>query len=110
MLNDDVVASDAPLEVRRARITAIANSHAKAHHGRIGFIYETAIKGYSIELPNEAAAIALSQDPQVKFIEEEGLLQVMDDKVLRASRRWQQRESEPLRRCVVDSCAPPRRR
>src|SRR6266850_612845 len=59
VLNDDVVDSGAPLEERRARITAIANSHAQAHRGKVGFIYETAIKGYSIELPNEAAAIAI---------------------------------------------------
>ena len=72
MLNDDVVPSDAPLDARRAQITAIANSHAAAHHGRVGFIYETALKGYSIELTNEADAVAISEDPQVKRVEEVG--------------------------------------
>ena len=75
VLNDDVVASDAPFDVRRAQITAIANGHAQAHHGTVGFVYETALKGYSIELANEADAIAISQDPQVKWVEEEGRLQ-----------------------------------
>ncbi|MGI9168113.1 MAG: S8 family serine peptidase [Pyrinomonadaceae bacterium] len=55
---------------------AIANSLAQLHSGRVGFIYETALFGFSIELPNEAAAIALSQNPQVKFVEEEGMLQL----------------------------------
>jgi len=72
VLNDDVVASDAPLAVRREQITAIANSHAQTHLGIVGYIYETALKGYSIELPNEAAAIAISQNPQVKWVEEDG--------------------------------------
>ena len=76
VLNDDVVSSDAPLNVRREQVTAIANAHAQAHFGKVGFIYETALKGYSIELPNEAAAIAISQDSQVKWVEEDGSLQV----------------------------------
>jgi subtilisin family serine protease len=79
VLNDDVVPSDAPLAVRRAQITAIANSLAQAHLGRVGFVYETALKGFSIELPNEAAAIAISQNPQVNWVEEVGRLQVMQE-------------------------------
>src|SRR5687767_15653072 len=75
VLNDDVVSSDAPLNVRREQVTAIANAHAQAHFGKVGFIYETALKGYSIELPNEAAAIAISQNPQVKWVEEDGSFQ-----------------------------------
>ncbi len=71
VLNDDVVSSHAALNVRRARITAIANSHALAHLGRVGYIYETALKGYSIELPNEAAAIAISENAMVKWVEED---------------------------------------
>lgn len=75
VLNDDVVPSGAALDVRRARITAIANAHAQANLGRVGFVYETALKGYSIELPSEAAAIALSQYPEVKWVEEDGRVQ-----------------------------------
>ena len=70
VLNDDVVSSAAPLEARRAAVTAIANGHALAHLGQVGYVYETALKGYSIDLPNEAAAIALSENPQVEWIEE----------------------------------------
>ncbi len=70
VLNDDVVSSSAPLEVRRAGVTAITNSHAQTYGGKVFFIYETALKGYSIELPNEAAAIAISNLPQVQWVEE----------------------------------------
>src|SRR6476659_7323326 len=63
VLNDDVVPDNSPREVRKERIAAIANSHARAYLGTIGFVYETALKGYSIELPNEAAARAISRSP-----------------------------------------------
>ena len=70
VLNDDVVSDNEPLEVRLARVTAIANSHAQTYGGKVDYIYETALKGYAIELPNEAAAIAISNLPQVKWVEE----------------------------------------
>jgi hypothetical protein len=73
VLTDDVVSSDAPIEVRRAKVSAIANSHANTYGGKVGFIYESALKGYSIELPNEGAAIAISKLPQVKFVEQNSL-------------------------------------
>src|SRR5215217_5405638 len=60
VLNDDVASDDNPREVRLERVTEIANSHALAHAGRVDYIYETAVKGYAIELPNEAAAVAIS--------------------------------------------------
>ncbi len=75
VLNDDVVSSSAPVDVRRAQVSAIANSLAQAHGGKPGFVYETALKGFSIELPNETAAIALSQNPQVKWVEGDGVVQ-----------------------------------
>src|SRR5438094_9115244 len=75
VLNDDVVSSSAPVDVRRTQITGIANALAQAHGGKRGFVYESALKGFSIELPNEAAAIALSQNPQVKWVEQDGAAQ-----------------------------------
>jgi PrcB C-terminal/Peptidase inhibitor I9 len=71
VLNDDVVSDDLPLEVRRARVTAIASRHAQTHGGKFDYVYETALKGYAIELPNEAAAIAISNLPEVKWVEED---------------------------------------
>jgi subtilisin family serine protease len=73
VLNDDVVPDNASLEVRRARITALANRHASPHGGQVDFVYETALKGYAIELPNEAAAIAISRSPLVRWVEEDAL-------------------------------------
>ncbi|HEY8188198.1 MAG TPA: S8 family peptidase, partial [Pyrinomonadaceae bacterium] len=76
VLNDDVVASDAELKDREAAINAIAESHAKDYDGKVGFVYETALKGYSIELKDEAAAIAISEDAQVLWVEEVGRIQL----------------------------------
>ena len=73
VLNDNVVPEEASPKRRRARIAAIAKRHARAHQGKVYFIYETALKGYSISLPNEAAAIAISNLPEVKFVEEDAL-------------------------------------
>lgn len=71
VLNDDVASDDNPREVRLERVTEIANSHALAHAGRVDYIYETALKGYAIELPNEAAAVAISRMPEVQWVEED---------------------------------------
>src|SRR5215213_6903733 len=73
VLNDDVVSDKEPLEVRRAAVTAIANSHAQTYGGKVDYIYETALKGYAIELPNEAAAIAISNLPEVKGVEQDAV-------------------------------------
>jgi hypothetical protein len=73
VLNDDVVSDNAPLEVRRAGVTAIANSHAQTYGGKVDYIYETALKGYAIELPDEAAAIAISNLPLVRWVEQDAL-------------------------------------
>jgi hypothetical protein len=71
ILKDDVVSDSAPLEVRRARVIAIAHRHARMYVGTYDYIYETTLKGYAIELPNEAAAIAISELPEVKWVEED---------------------------------------
>ena len=73
VLKDDVAPDNLPLEARRARIKAIARRHAKAHRGKVYYIYETALKGYSITLPNEAAAIAISKLPVVRWVEEDSI-------------------------------------
>jgi subtilisin family serine protease len=73
VLEDDVVPDNLPPEVRRQRVAAIARSHARTHGGTVDFIYETALKGYAIELSNEAAARAISNSPQVKWVEEDAV-------------------------------------
>jgi subtilisin family serine protease len=71
VLNDDVASDDNPREARLERVREIANSHALAHSGRVDYLYETALKGYAIELRNEAAAVAISNLPQVQWVEED---------------------------------------
>ena len=71
VLKDDVVSDNATLEVRRAGVTAIAKSHAETYGGKFDYVYETALKGYAIVLPDEAAAIAISNLPEVRWVEED---------------------------------------
>lgn len=78
VLNDDVVSRSATVAVRRAQVSTIADSLAQRHGGKVGFIYETALVGFSIELPNEAAALAISRSPQVKYVEEDAIGSVVD--------------------------------
>jgi subtilisin family serine protease len=72
VLNDDLVSSKASLNVRRSKIKSDAEALAQAYGGRVGFVYETALKGFSIDLLDEAAAVALSRNPNVKSVVEEG--------------------------------------
>lgn len=76
VLNDDVVPVTASLKAKQAQIAAIAEDHAKGQGGKVGFIYETALTGYSIELPSEKEAIALSESSEVKWVEEVTSLQL----------------------------------
>jgi Peptidase inhibitor I9 len=73
VLNDDVAPDYLSREVRLERVTAIATRHAQAHKGKFDYIYETALKGYAIELPTEVAAIAISELPEVKFVEQDAM-------------------------------------
>jgi serine protease len=63
-------------ETPRDKIAASARKLARVHGGRILFIYEDAIKGFAVELP-EAAAIALSRNPQVEEVAENGISSVV---------------------------------
>lgn len=74
VLNDDVVSPRSSLEARRSKIKSRAEALAQAYGGQVGFIYETALRGFSIELADEASAVALSQDPNVRSVVEEGTL------------------------------------
>jgi subtilisin family serine protease len=50
-----------------------ALSLASTYGGTVGFIYEHALKGFSVEM-TETAAIALSNDPAVKYVAEDGVV------------------------------------
>lgn len=49
-------------------VPAVANGLASAHGGRLGFVYEYAIKGFSVAMPVQAVA-ALAKNPNVAYIE-----------------------------------------
>jgi subtilisin family serine protease len=57
-------------ETPSEEVEAVANELLAQHGGTTRYIYKTAIKGFSIELP-EAAAIALSRNPKVEYVEED---------------------------------------
>jgi hypothetical protein len=52
-------------------VKSVARELALTYSGTTHHIYKHAIKGFSIQLA-EAAAIALSQDPRVEYVEEDG--------------------------------------
>lgn len=68
VLNDDIPPS---------QVARVAERLARPHGGSVKFHYESALKGFSVRLP-EAAARAISQSPLVQFVEENGVGQVAD--------------------------------
>ncbi|HET9260049.1 MAG TPA: S8 family serine peptidase [Acidimicrobiia bacterium] len=46
----------------------VADDIASAHQGEIGFVYTTALQGFTIEIPQQAAG-ALARNPNVAYIE-----------------------------------------
>src|SRR5262245_55609381 len=57
-------------ETPSEEVEAVTNELLGYHGGTTRYIYKSAIKGFSIELP-EAAAIALSHNPKVEYVEED---------------------------------------
>jgi len=49
-------------------VRGVANGLAAAHGGALGFVYEHALRGFSVELP-AAAAAALARNPMVAYVE-----------------------------------------
>jgi hypothetical protein len=66
VLRDETAGSD---------VESLSDELARAHGGRRGFVYESALKGFSVRLP-EAAARALSDDPRVDYVIEDGEISV----------------------------------
>jgi subtilisin family serine protease len=64
-------------DVPAATVASIAAGLAGAHGGLTRHIYKRALKGFSVTLSEEAAA-ALSQDPRVDYVEEDGLVYASD--------------------------------
>jgi hypothetical protein len=60
--------------VPQGRVKGFAAQLARTHGGTIGFTYEHALRGFSVEL-SEAQALALSLNPQVAYVEEDTLVE-----------------------------------
>jgi Tol biopolymer transport system component len=57
-----------------ARVSALAAQLAQAHRGTVGFTYESALRGFSVQM-SEAQAMALSHNPHVAFVEQDVLVE-----------------------------------
>ncbi|HYP24775.1 MAG TPA: S8 family serine peptidase [Actinomycetota bacterium] len=58
------------LESSVPSVPDVATSLARIHDGELGWVYNHAIKGFSIEI-DRAGALAISADPRVKLVEED---------------------------------------
>jgi subtilisin family serine protease len=65
VLQDDVVS-----------VSNTVDSMAKAQGGTVGHVYNHALKGFSVKLPR-AKAIALSEDPRVRWVEEDATVKAI---------------------------------
>ena len=63
---------------------AVASELTNLHGGRAKHIYDKALKGFAVELP-EAAALLVAADPRVKYVEEDG---VVTADVTQSSATW----------------------
>ncbi|MDQ1560498.1 MAG: hypothetical protein QOD32_3558, partial [Pyrinomonadaceae bacterium] len=60
--------------VPQGRVNAFAAQLARAHGGKIGFTYQYALRGFSVEM-SEKQALALSNNPQVEYVEEDTMVE-----------------------------------
>src|SRR4051812_2851706 len=56
-------------------VESVTDELVRAHGGQRRFVYKNALKGFSVRLP-EAAAQALSNDPRVDYVVEDGEISV----------------------------------
>jgi hypothetical protein len=62
-------------DTRPEDVEFVANQLLARHQGNTRSIYRHTIKGFSIQMP-EAAAIALSKEPAVEYVQEDGIVSV----------------------------------
>lgn len=56
--------------IAQDNVATVAKELSRIHGGKIKHVYEHALKGFALRLP-EAAAVALSQDPRVEYVQED---------------------------------------
>jgi hypothetical protein len=72
VLEDDELSNKGTATERRARVADLARGMLPAG-AEIQSVFGTVFRGFSVKLPNEAVAIALSKHPRVEFVESDGL-------------------------------------
>jgi aqualysin 1 len=60
--------------VPAGRVAAFAKQLAREHGGKVGFIYQSALRGFSVELTEEQAE-KLNRNPQVAYVEEDAYVE-----------------------------------
>ena len=59
-------------------VAAVASEMAGVHRGEVLRVFRNALAGFSVRLPDEAAARALAGDPRVRWVEEDGRVSALD--------------------------------
>ena len=59
--------------VAKSDVDSVAVDLAQSDSGRVGHAHSSALRGFSVRL-SERAALALSQDPSVAYVEEDGVV------------------------------------
>ncbi len=72
-----VVLEKDPLSLVSTPVRSIATEMVTAHGGRLHHVYEHALKGFAVEMP-KANAAALSRDPRVAYVEEDGVIRTTE--------------------------------
>ncbi|HEX8128567.1 MAG TPA: S8 family serine peptidase [Pyrinomonadaceae bacterium] len=60
--------------VAAGNIEALADALTRTHGGTLGFTYQSALRGFSVQL-NEAQAVALSRNPHVEYVEQDVMVE-----------------------------------
>ena len=71
-------------DTRAEEVDFVANQLLTRHHGNTRSVYRNTIKGFSIQMP-EAAAMALSREPAVEYVQEDGIVSAS---TTRANATW----------------------
>jgi len=63
-----------PPAAAAADVAEVARELSAHHGGRVAATYRHALRGFAVEGMSEAAALALSRDPRVRYVEEDGMV------------------------------------
>ncbi|HUG64327.1 MAG TPA: S8 family serine peptidase [Gaiellaceae bacterium] len=61
-------------------VRATADGLARAHGGQVGFVYEHALRGFSVRIPAQGAA-GIARNPQVAYVEADQLFTISEQTV-----------------------------